>query len=140
MAYTYEERLHRNKIRRQELRKNPEYRRLENEKQRIKDNNNLEAYLFRVAKSRAKQRNIEFSIAINDIIIPEYCPLLNIKLQKNRERLKSNSYSLDRINNDKGYIPGNIWVISQRANWLKNNASLEELTLLVKNLTDWWTH
>jgi hypothetical protein len=35
---------------------------------------------------------------------------------------------------EKGYIKGNVWVISNRANTLKNDASLQELELLVENL------
>ena len=38
------------------------------------------------------------------------------------------------IDSTKGYIKGNVWVISKRANALKNNATIEELELLVKNL------
>ena len=33
-----------------------------------------------------------------------------------------------------GYIKENIWVISSRANILKNDANIEELDLLVRNL------
>lgn len=39
-----------------------------------------------------------------------------------------------RYDNTKGYVKGNIWVVSRRANTLKNNASIEELELLVSNL------
>ena len=39
-----------------------------------------------------------------------------------------------------GYIKGNVWVISNKANRIKNNATLEELRLLVKNLEDYWIH
>lgn len=44
---------------------------------------------------------------------------------------QSDSASLDRIDNTKGYVPGNIAVISWRANGLKSDASLEELEKLV---------
>ena len=39
--------------------------------------------------------------------------------------------SLDRIDNSKGYVPGNIAVISMRANMIKNNATLAELKAIV---------
>jgi hypothetical protein len=40
------------------------------------------------------------------------------------------SYSLDRRNNDLGYVPGNVVVVSLRANQLKNDATVTELRQL----------
>lgn len=45
----------------------------------------------------------------------------------NDERAGANSPSLDKINPIKGYVKGNVRVISQRANWLKNDATYEEM-------------
>ena len=45
-----------------------------------------------------------------------------------------NSPSLDRIDNSKGYIKGNVWVISQKANAMKNSATLEELKIFSTNI------
>jgi hypothetical protein len=42
-----------------------------------------------------------------------------------------NSPSLDRINNNLGYVPGNVIVVSDRANRIKNNATIEELEKIV---------
>jgi hypothetical protein len=42
-------------------------------------------------------------------------------------KFSHSSYSLDRIDSDKGYVKGNVQVISYRANMLKSNASIEEL-------------
>ena len=88
------------------------------------------------AKYRAKQKGLEFTIEQDDIVIPETCPLLRIPLicHRGKGSQQGNSPSLDRIDPTKGYIKGNVWVISNRANTLKNDASLQELELLVENL------
>ena len=75
------------------------------------------------AKSRAKQNNIPFNLELTDIIIPETCPLLGILIEiQPKKGYHPNSPSLDKIIPEKGYIKGNVWVISNRANTLKNDA------------------
>lgn len=86
------------------------------------------------ARQRAKNKNLPFNIKLDDIIIPEYCPLLNIKLFKTKGHSTDNSPTLDRILPELGYIKGNIWVISYRANAIKRDALPEEILLLSKNL------
>lgn len=86
------------------------------------------------AQQSAKKRGLEFTISPEDIIIPEYCPIFNIKLEQQTGNHSHASPSLDRKDNSRGYIKGNIWVISHRANTLKKDASLEELELLVLGL------
>lgn len=85
-----------------------------------------ELFLFKQAKHRAKfdYNNLEFTIEISDIVIPEYCPYLNVKLDSS---IKDYSPSLDRIDSSKGYTKENIQVISYKANRMKSNASKEEL-------------
>lgn len=83
--------------------------------------------MFLTAKQRAKLLGLEFNIELKDIIIPKICPLLNIPINIDNGRLvaKNDSPSLDRIDNTKGYIKGNIRVISYRANAMKNNITLD---------------
>jgi hypothetical protein len=135
LLYDTPERLLKNIQKRAERRKNdPSYKQKEKDLAKLNNKNNPLKYLIKLAKIRAKNKNLEFLITENDLILPVLCPLLNITLQINEQKSNYNSYSLDRIDNSKGYIPGNVWVISHRANFLKNNASIEELELLVKNL------
>lgn len=101
---------------------------------------NPKHWLWVAAKNRAKKKGIEFNITEDDFVIPELCPLLEIPMHKNPEKACNSSYSLDRIDSSKGYIPGNVWVISNRANKIKSDATLEELELLVKNLKNHWVH
>lgn len=87
--------------------------------------------LVYAARRRAKLAGLEFSISVNDFEIPDICPITNQKLSKAIGKRNANSPSLDRIDNSKGYIPGNVACISWRANRLKWNGSLEEFKNLV---------
>lgn len=96
--------------------------------------NNPEKYIFRNVRQTACNKRIPFNIEVSDIFIPKRCPLLGIKLQIADGRVSPNSPSVDRLDSRKGYVKGNIWVISTRANVIKNDATVRELELLVKNL------
>ena len=134
----------RRRLRRIERRKNIEGF-VEREKQvnlnRILSNeDSYKKYLIRSAKQRTVKQGIAFNIDYTDIEIPEYCPLLGIKLIKHLGeggRKFDDSPSIDRIIPSLGYVRGNIWVISDKANRIKNNATLKELELLVENLKKW---
>lgn len=89
--------------------------------------NNPVTVMLRDARGRAKRKGLPFSITKADIAIPELCPVLGIPLIRSTGSVSPASPSLDRIDNSKGYIPGNVCVISHRANMLKNSASLDEL-------------
>lgn len=90
--------------------------------------------LWSGAKTRAMRSDVAFEITIEDIPeIPEICPLLGSPLFKNGKTHSANSPSLDRIDSRFGYLKWNIHVISRRANVIKNNASVEEFELILKN-------
>jgi len=95
--------------------------------------------LLRAARARAKKNGLDFNLEVSDIQIPETCPILGIPIISTGVSKKGepspNAPSLDRIDNSKGYVKGNVWVISWRANSLKSDASLEELEKLVVALS-----
>jgi len=95
--------------------------------------NHPEQNLWTRSRNRAKTKNIEFAIKIEDIIIPEVCPILGIKLGPTSTS-SENAPSLDRIDSSKGYIKENIQVISKRANTLKNNGTIEEFEKILTHL------
>lgn len=85
------------------------------------------------AKSRAKKASIDFNLTIDDIIVPEMCPYLEIPLSVGDGKLHDSSPSLDRIDPSKGYTKGNVEVISHLANKVKNNLTKDQLILFSKN-------
>ena len=86
------------------------------------------------AKRRALLKNLEFNLEMSDIIIPKVCPILEVNLVIGTKGNYEYSPSLDRIDNTKGYIKGNIQVISKKANSMKNSASIEELKKFCANV------
>ena len=90
---------------------------------RKSDQDKIIYWLLRNARSRALQKGYEFSITEVDITLPTNCPILGVPLSKDGRRY---GYSLDKIDPSKGYIPGNVWVISQLANAMKWDSTKEE--------------
>lgn len=88
---------------------------------------NPERHMLQQAKRRAIRNNLEFSITLEDVIIPSMCPVLGINLFVAGGIWTDNSPTLDRIDNNKGYIKGNVIVVSWRANRLKGDATIPEL-------------
>ncbi len=84
------------------------------------------------AKKRAKNRGIEYNIDLEDIVIPSTCPILNIPIFKGVGQVSDNSPSLDRVDNLKGYIKGNVRVISSKANRLKSDGLLEQFENIIR--------
>ena len=95
--------------------------------------NNFLLYKLKSIRQSAKRRGLEFSLTLQDIKIPEMCPLLHIPLIQGGET-SPNLVSIDRIDSSIGYIPSNIQVISYKANTMKSNATKEELILFAKNI------
>lgn len=85
--------------------------------------------LLRVTKSRAKKKGIPFDLVPGDLIYPKKCPYLGIPLKQHLGEgcgPKDDSPSLDRIESSKGYVRGNVEIISHRANMIKNCGTAEE--------------
>jgi hypothetical protein len=93
-----------------------------------------ETRLLNYARRNAKRRGEECSLELKDIIIPEYCPVLGIKLEPGSDSHQDCSPSVDRIDSTKGYTKDNVWIISARANRIKNNATIEEIGMLYEAL------
>ena len=101
--------------------------------------------LVRGARSRAGDKNLPFDIDLDYVRsmvgenaeLASHCPVFGVPLDWSRMRNNGgkpvpNSPSIDRIDPERGYVKGNVWIISHKANTIKNNATHEELKLVTK--------
>ena len=96
---------------------------------------NLKRQMVSNAKHRAKRKQLPFDLIADDIEIPTHCPVLGMELIWG-EGLRDESPSLDRIIPRLGYVKSNVAVISNIANKLKNNATLEQLEQICSYMRD----
>lgn len=95
---------------------------------------NYRHYIWNQCRNRARRKGIEFNLTESDIVVPKICPILEIPLEYGVKSNYDSSPSIDRIDNTKGYIKGNVWIISEKANKMKNSATLKELQTFCKNI------
>ena len=81
------------------------------------------------ARYRSRRDNREFNITKADVILPKKCPVLGVPIILGHKHFGP---SMDRVDNKKGYIKGNIRIISKRANTLKSDATREELKKIIE--------
>ena len=95
------------------------------------------------ARQRAKKFSIEFSISPADFDIPKVCPLRGLPFRVGNRQPTDDSPTLDRKDPRLGYVKGNVWVISHKANRLKGTFTPNELKTFCENVLalDWvtWT-
>lgn len=105
-------------------------------KQRLRNwqDRNPDYFLWASAKRRAARDGVQFTITRADIPpIPEICPIALIPIKKQeyapgQHRGPSDSSpSLDRIDCKKGYVPGNIRVVSHKGNRWKSDMCREDV-------------
>ena len=101
---------------------------------RLKANPEMNARykVLSMAKQRAKAANVPFDLGIDDIVIPERCPVSGVVLSRGVGKLHDSSPTMDRIVPKLGYVRGNIVFVSMRINRLKSDATLDEIRAMAK--------
>jgi hypothetical protein len=88
-------------------------------------------------RQRAKRRGLVYALTAESLPrVPKFCPVfpwIKLRWHKHEGRQQDDSPSLDRLRNDRGYETGNVRWISWRANSLKKNASIRELSALFRD-------
>jgi len=92
---------------------------------------NPKKYLWDVAKKRAQRFGVEFTITPEDIVVHSVCPITQQPVAIFTNKI-STSMSLDRVDNSKGYVPGNVHAISRRANLRKSDLTKQEVRNLLQ--------
>lgn len=91
-------------------------------------------YLLVKAKSRARLQGLDFALTPTDFpVLPTHCPILGLELKYIQAKAKMGDpciATLDKLDSSKGYVVGNVAIVSLRANRLKSDASLAELKML----------
>ncbi len=84
-------------------------------------------------KKRAKVAGYKSDLELSDIDFPVECPVLKVPIDYTLgEGHKKYGPSIDRIDNTKGYMKGNIQIISEQANRIKTNSTVQELQLFAE--------
>ena len=97
------------------------------------------------SKIRAKEKNLAHNIDVKylrSLGLPSHCPYLGIKLRWKAQcglGVKGGAFpdspSIDRIDSSKGYVKGNVIIVSHRANAIKHNANEQELYKIAHNIS-----
>ena len=85
-------------------------------------------------KSVCEKQGVPFDITVEDLVpYPLTCPVLGLPINwMNTGSSSNDSPSLDRMQPDKGYVRGNVQIISSKANRLKNNGSIDDFQRIVE--------
>jgi hypothetical protein len=67
---------------------------------------------------------------LDDVVIPERCPALGIAITPSTGTRTDSSPSFDRVVPHKGYVRGNVAIISDLANRIKQTVGPKELRLV----------
>ena len=93
------------------------------------------------AKDRSKQKKLPFILKSSDIEYPTHCSVTGLELtyslnaeQNGKSRL--NAASLDRIDSNLWYVPGNVRVISWIGNRMKGDLSESDFLDVIKLIYD----
>lgn len=112
----------------------PQYRAKENARaaatQRAARRKDPKRFMLVRAKARAAAVGVAFNLTVDDFDLPSKCPVFGKRLRVADGKPDDWSPELDRIIPRRGYVVGNVIVVSRRANKMKQDATVAELQRL----------
>ena len=87
-------------------------------------------------KGKAKHQGYDFNLSVEDIHIPLFCPILGIELDPTAKKPAPNCLSVDRIDNSKGYVKGNVCIVSYLGNLQKRDNTIESLKRILNYMEE----
>lgn len=99
----------------------------------------LKKVILSKAKKRSKKKNLEFNLTLGDLINIKNntCPILGHEILYKSGIDNKRSASLDRVDPNKGYIKGNVKIVSYEGNSLKNrnnyHSAVKMLEYIIQN-------
>lgn len=111
---------------------NPEVLRAADKRKRLKllANDPARALWYEIRK-RAKRQKVAFDLGVEDLVYPTTCPILGIPLFQTAGCQTDNTPSLDRLVPARGYVKGNCFFISNKANRMKQDNTLEDFQKII---------
>lgn len=103
-------------------------------REEIRREENPALFMLKELSRRARKRGKNFGILPEDIQpLPTHCPMLGVELDYSGGGGPA-AASVDRVDSSIGYVPGNVVIISKRANTLKNGSTVDEMKQIVAYL------
>ena len=104
---------------------------------------NMLQYRLLSARSRSKKSGLEFTITLDDIqqlwdSCSGNCYYTGLPMVQERNNVLD-SVSLDRRDNTKGYIPGNVVLCRSVVNIMKSDLSEDDFAAVLRTLMPWAT-
>lgn len=87
------------------------------------------AIRLRSCRARALEKNLQFNLTTDylESIWTGVCPAFGVSLSIDAKRGEPGHAQLDRVDPGKGYVAGNVEWLSERANRIKDNATVDDL-------------
>jgi hypothetical protein len=99
----------------------------------------VQGAMLRKSRARAKAKGLLHDLTIEYIKsiwpVDNKCLVLGTEFVSSKDNMMVCA-SLDRIDNTKGYVEGNVAVISWRANSLKSNASIADIEAIIRYIEE----